>query len=529
MNNASDSTYISLVSFGRSPTQHGEGGVYASADTIALWNLQKTDGLPHFQAWSGAPMDKNMVPPEHWAPNCNKATECPNGSMSSYNYLNPSPDAQIEKDFSTDKAALISVINGYQDYGGTNYASGINAAIKEFNLHGTPGHNKTIIIMGDGVNMMAPIAPGSLESYWPSDWYPRSNLGWMDESEIGRAAAVDAANRAKAQGITIYGAGFPTPIGGNSYVDTDLMTRMTSPGAYYYAPSTNQLGAIFQYILGQVQIKAGVNTTAVMDFGTITINNASDTSGLVFDYVPDPPTLPSHAPGSTFITMYNKTGTIFSNVTNQWPEWNTHKTLTFNIGTVNVNETWETTFRLKVLKEGNINVFGNNSVIKFEDSMHTGVDTMLLPPTYITSSQNLTMTGMTMKTTTLMNLRCTEPGEIMALLPVAWNTSYTGIDVVRERVYYSVNNEPYIQFDEITGILPGQSAQQAQLDITKLPPGGYQIKVVALLRILRIRMHSYQIQKQLAGVGSVSLKSNNFLVLLRSSFFRCLLFLVWLL
>ena len=67
----------------------------------------------------------------------------------------------------------------------------------------------------------------------------------------------------------------------------------------------------------------------------------------------------------------------------------------------------------------------------------------------------------------------------MALLPVAWNTSYTGIDVVRERVYYSVNNEPYIQFDEITGILPGQSAQQAQLDITKLPPGGYQIKVVA--------------------------------------------------
>jgi hypothetical protein len=299
----------------------------------------------------------------------------------------------------------------------------------------------------------------------------------MDESELGRAAAVDAANRAKAQGITIYGAGFPTPIGGGNYVDTDLMTRMTSPGCYYYAPTTAQLGLIFQYILSQVQIKAGVNTTMVMDFGTITINNVSDTSGQVFDYVPD--TVPSHAPGSTFITMSNKTHLISSGIVNQSPEWSATKTLTFNIGTVNVNETWETTFRLKVLKEGNINVFGNDSVIKFEDSMNTGIDSLFLPPTFITASQVLNMTNMTEKTITITNLRCTEDGEIKALLPVAWNTSYTGIKTVREVVSYSVNNEPYVWFAEITGIPPGTSSQQAQLDVTKLPPGGYQIKVVA--------------------------------------------------
>jgi hypothetical protein len=475
INNASENTYISLVSFGRSPTPHPP---YASANTIALWNQQKIDGIPRFQAWSGAPMDTNMVPPEHWN-GCNKVTECPNGTMSAYTYLNPSPDAQIEMDFTTDKAALISVVNGYQDYGGTNYGSGINAAIKEFDTHGTPGHNWTIIIMGDGVNMMAPSSPGSLESYWPSDWYPRSNLGWMDESDVGKAAAVDAANRAKAKGITIYAAGFPTPIGGGNYIDTELMTRMASPGCYYYAPTTDKLSDIFQLILGQVQTKAGVNTTAVLDFGTITINNVSDTSGQVFVYVPDPPTLPSRAPGSTHVTMFDKTHIISDGIINQWPEWNADKKLTFNIGTVNINETWETTFRFKVLKEGNINVFGNNSVIRFEDSRNTGIDTLILPPTFITASQNLTMTGMTMKITTLENLRCVEPGEIKALLPVAWNTRYTGIDVVTERVYYSVNNKPYIQFAEITGVTPGLSSQQAQLDVTKLPPGGYQIKVVA--------------------------------------------------
>ncbi len=63
--------------------------------------------------------------------------------------------------------------------------------------------------MGDGIPMMAPISPGSIKSYWPSDWYPRQNLGWVDESDIAIDAAVDAASRAKAMGITIYAAGFP--------------------------------------------------------------------------------------------------------------------------------------------------------------------------------------------------------------------------------------------------------------------------------------------------------------------------------
>jgi hypothetical protein len=185
--NMSDHTFISLVSFGRSPAYGSTP--YASANTIALWNQQKLDNLSHFQAYAGAPMDKNMVPPEHWN-NCNANNDCPNSTWVfnniGYYYQNPDPDAKVEMDFtdSTQKTNLINLINGYQDWGGTNYGSGINAAIQEFTTHGTPGHSKTIILMGDGVNMMAPIAPGSLESYWPSDWYPRSNLGWLDESDI---------------------------------------------------------------------------------------------------------------------------------------------------------------------------------------------------------------------------------------------------------------------------------------------------------------------------------------------------------
>jgi hypothetical protein len=258
----------------------------------------------------------------------------------------------------------------------------------------------------------------------------------------------------------------------------DLTTLATSTGGFYeHAPNAAKLSEIYTRIAGDLRTEAGVNTTAVMDFGTITINNVSDTSGQVFEYVPD--TIPTHAPGSTFITLFNKTHTLSSGILDQSPEWIANKKLSFNIGTVHLNETWETTFRLKVLKEGNINVFGNNSIIQFEDSQNTGINTLLIPPTFITASQNLTMTGMTMKTVTLTNLRCTETGEIKALLPVAWDTSYNGINVVTEQVYYSVNNGPYVRFAEFTGIPPGTSSQQAQLDVTKLPPGGYQIKVVA--------------------------------------------------
>ena len=82
--------------------------------------------------------------------------------------------------YPANQGALTGIVNGYtsyMNYGGTDYAAGINAAIKELNSKGNPTHNQTIILMGDGINMMAPIAPGSLESYWPSDWNPRNGTG----------------------------------------------------------------------------------------------------------------------------------------------------------------------------------------------------------------------------------------------------------------------------------------------------------------------------------------------------------------
>ena len=53
--------------------------------------------------------------------------------------------------------------------------------------------------------MMAPISPGSKESYWPSDWKPRTYYNnYLDESDTAVAAGIDAATRAQGQGNKPY-------------------------------------------------------------------------------------------------------------------------------------------------------------------------------------------------------------------------------------------------------------------------------------------------------------------------------------
>ena len=64
--------------------------------------------------------------------------------------------------------------------------------------------------------------------------------------------------------------------------------------------------------------------------------------------------------------------------------WNINRTLHFDIGTMHLDEEYKATYRLQVLKDGNINLFGPGSSIKF-----LGADPMPIPDTYITSSYDL--------------------------------------------------------------------------------------------------------------------------------------------
>jgi hypothetical protein len=463
---------ISLVSIGNNPTYPsgwGHDGVttrpYASPNALALWNQQTIDGNAYFQPYAGAPMDKCLRDPSLWntdvAPTSINATitDC----KSTYTYYNPSSDAKLEMDFTTadspaNKALLENKIDNFNDFGGTNYAAGINMALKQFDKVKNDGHVKALIIMGDGITMVAPTAPGATDSYWPSDWYPRASLGCFDESDSAKVATWMSADIAKSKGVTIFVLGYPT----YGQIDEDTINGMVSPGEYYYVPDPAQMRNYFAVIYGQIRNESGTDVAITTDFQNINVTGVSVPGDQVYSYVP-----------STKIGWQD--GTI--NFTDQTSDWADQK-LDFNIGTIKLKQQWNATFQLKVKRSGLIDVFGDNSAVTFNG----GTDTLYLPQTFLSVVPELAPIDITAKRITLTNLKVTEPGEIKALLPVTWDTTYTGNETLIEKVYYQVDSGPWVLFDTKThgyDPLTMNYIDYAQLDVSKLPPGGYGIKVVA--------------------------------------------------
>ena len=204
------------------------------------------------------------------------------------------------------------------------------------------------------------------------------------------------------------------------------------------------------------------------DFENVNVTNFAMDGDQVFDYV-------YHPTDSTKINWQDGA----TNVTDQSSDWIADNKLDFNIGTIKVGQSWNATFRLKVNQSGLIDVFGNHSTVSFNG----GNETLYLPQTFITVVPNLTVTEIGVKTITLDNLTCTQTGEIKALIPVMWDTNYTGNKTLTEKVYYRIDDKgPWIQFDTKTHYydpLTMEYVDYAQLDVTKLPSGSYQIMVYA--------------------------------------------------
>lgn len=302
---------------------------------------------------------------------------------------------------------------------------------------------------------------------------------------------------------------------GTPGVDTSktLSTMANATGGFYQAATTAaELNTAYTKIAGALQSEAGVGTRASLDFGTLIINDAQVTcTDLLpcFDYVADPiaaspvkgvdsPTLP---PGSTMLDKYNKTpwgildqhqvpgfndlgfafpdtGPMHINQTTQWNAPATKRNLSFNIGTVKLNETWETSFRLRVLTEGNILIFGPQSQVCFDGA--DGHSCMRLPNLSLSVNSSAVNTGQSLKTITVTGLSRTDSGPVKSTLPIAWTTTYDGTQLITEDVSYISNDGTPVKFETKTfywshGLPPRSSILNTQ----NLPPGGYIIQVHA--------------------------------------------------
>ena len=392
-----------------------------------------------------------------------------------------SPYSRTYGDYATVDRTLIGGISGFNSVKnnlssilpdhGTPMRYAVYKSVNEIKSRGRAGSIKAIILLSDGdYNWYGdPLARGtastnSATSFGDLTTSYKTFTGLGSGQFSNQNMSVFAGNNS----IRIYSIAFANSISTSGKYTLESLALST--GGKYYEASATDIADIYSQIAGDLKADAGVNTNMIGDFQNVNVTGVSVAGAQVYDYIPN-------STASTRILWQDGV----TNVTNQSADWSADNKLDFAIGTIRVGETWEATFRLKVKQSGSIDVFGMNSLVSFNN----GTSTLTLPHTFLTVVPDLNATGIKSKTLDLSNLLVTENGEIKALLPVMWNTTYSGNKTVTENVYYSIDDGPWVMFT--TKTIPGYTTEPilkeyvnyAQLDVTKLPPGGYKIKVYA--------------------------------------------------
>ena len=393
-------------------------------------------------------------------------------------------DASCALHLTHDYSSVNTTINALTPSGWTATRKALYTSIQEMIAHSNPDPDavQAVILLSDGeYNYYGdPLARGEgREKYdWTDTWTDRytffEGLGGSKEADGGLHTNQNMSVYAENNNIRLYMISFSNGISEESptWKTMDTLAGATG-GKHYHAATGADLAAIYSEIAGELKTEAGVNTAMTLDFSTIQVNDEDREGETVFTYV--------HEDGiSTTIESWvdNETGhheIIPLETVDQTDDWNDDHTLQFNIGTVHLGQTWEATFRLKVLTDGNINVFGPNSAVTFND----GTDTLPLPDTFITAVPDLTNTGLGSATLGVSNPRytCAEP--VLELLTVAWDLAYTGSGTVTESVEYSNDGGlSWVRFDTPTAN-SGVTSEASSLDVGDLPPGEYLVRIRA--------------------------------------------------
>ena len=274
--------------------------------------------------------------------------------------------------------------------------------------------------------------------------------------------------------------------GGSTSSSTEVTMRALAnrTGAKFFKPTTpDELKQAYIDIAGILRTLAGVNATMNLDFKNIEVNGTQMSGDKVFSYVPVEMGMTN--PGSrTTILWQNKTRSFL----NQSDEWNANQQLRFNIGTINISETWSTTYRLRANQTGLINIF-NCSLSGSSLSFNNGTENMCLPNLYITVNPNTTPLGLQSGLLSVTNI-FPDSGNYNYTdkVPISWYLNYTGFDTGIETYYYChkiiCNELDFKVFDyglpfSDTQALGGEILRNTVLDVKDFPPGYYQIKVRA--------------------------------------------------
>jgi len=263
------------------------------------------------------------------------------------------------------------------------------------------------------------------------------------------------------------------------------------PNQYECLGNVNDLITAYQNFSRELHTRAGVNTSLALDFGKIEQDGSQIDGFEAFSYVPvnDTDSRPFYDLDTTpksRDSIVGRTRIMWPNsshsVKNQFDEWNTSQKLHFDIGTVNISERWNATYRLRAVNEtGLMNLFNctmSESRLLYNDNEEPPVCLPELPIMVTNATPPANQTGLD-----VWNLHVTKSGNITDYIPLEWNLEYAGFDIATETINYQYydgyNFGPLIQFTSRSDIAPGNYIQVAQLDVKKFPPGRYKIYVNA--------------------------------------------------
>ena len=258
--------------------------------------------------------------------------------------------------------------------------------------------------------------------------------------------------------------------GGDTWNVMENLANHTG-GKHFHAESAQELYDVYEQIAGELKTAAGVNTTVDLDFENIQVKNVTVPGAEVFNY--------EYSDGiSTYIKRWvSGSDPWYQNTINQTQEWNDYHQLDFDVGTIEIQDNWQATFSLRVLQDGDISVFGANSIITFD-----GNSTLKVPDTIISAVANLRDEEFAYAEFHESDIQVTQISQ--TIYEWTWERLYTGGQQVQE--YYFISIDGGYQWSLVGDKLlehyeaGPQSTGYFRYDIRNLLPQGYDLSGVTV-------------------------------------------------
>lgn len=376
--------------------------------------------------------------------------------------------AVVESHLVATPALINSSIDMMVPTGGTPMRYGIYKAIQEIQANGRTKAIRAIILLSDGdYNYYGdPLArnPTLGHTSWSPTSYGDLDADWHSFSGL-TTAEQNMSVFAKNNNIRIYAIGYAADIstGGRN----TLRILAESTGGQYFDGDAANIDEIYETIAGQLQEEAGVDTMMDLYYDSIEVNyniTPVNETYQVFEYIPETDidsyysnmSRPVHSPPYPYSI-------------NQSEEYNLTQKLNFSIGTVKLGQTWEAMYTLRVLTDGNINVFGPNSKVTFNGT--EGPSQMWVPKTYITGVPEMVVTGVNSSVLNITVGDSSDTGTGFVEWPIIRN--YTGTMEVKEDYYISTDGGMTWILMGFSILSPEQANQNGvyRVDRNQFPPG----------------------------------------------------------